>query len=75
VGLGFARSMGEFGSIVLISGNIPFKTEVASVHIYSQIETTNIPGAAALSLVLLAISLVALLLITVLSRWGSRYDR
>ena len=48
-GLGFARAMGEFGAVVLISGNIPFQTEVASFHIYGQIESDNVSGAAAIS--------------------------
>jgi sulfate transport system permease protein len=75
VGLGFARSMGEFGSVVLISGNIPFQTEVASVHIYGQIQSGNIAGAAAISIVLLATSLVALLAISGIERWGRKHDR
>jgi sulfate/thiosulfate transport system permease protein len=75
IGLGFARAMGEFGAVVLISGNIPFKTEVASVHIYSQIESDNVAGAAALSVVLLVVSLLTLLLITAVQYWGRRYDR
>ena len=53
VALAFARALGEFGSLVLISGNIPFKTEVSSVFIRSQIESGNLPGAAAVSVVLL----------------------
>ena len=52
--LGFARAVGEFGSVVLISGNLPFKTEVASVFIFGQIESDNVHGAAAVSVVLLA---------------------
>ncbi|HEX6508048.1 MAG TPA: sulfate ABC transporter permease subunit CysT [Chloroflexota bacterium] len=75
VGLGFARAMGEYGSVVIISGNIPFQTEVASVHIYGQIETDNVPGAAAISVVLLAVSLLVLLTITVLERWGAAHGR
>jgi sulfate transport system permease protein len=70
-GLAFARSLGEFGSVVLISGNMPFSTEVASVHIYAQIESGNLPGAAALSIVLLALSLVVLTAINVLARRGT----
>ena len=61
VGLGFARAIGEFGSVVLISGNIPFETEVAAVRIYSQVENDNITAAAAIAVVLLAISLAVLL--------------
>ena len=45
--LGFARALGEFGAVVLISGNQPFKTEVASVYIFGQIESDNVTGAAA----------------------------
>jgi sulfate transport system permease protein len=73
--LGFARSMGEFGAVVLITGNIPFKTEVASVHIYTLIESDNATGAAALSVVLLAISLLVLLSIALIERWGRKHDR
>jgi sulfate transport system permease protein len=59
--LAFARAVGEFGSVVLISGNIPLKTQVASVFVYGQIESDDVAGAAAVSVVLLAISLVVLL--------------
>lgn len=74
-GLGFARSMGEFGSIVLISGNIPFQTEVSSVQIFGRIQSGDLSGAAALSVVLLAISLLALLLIAGFQRWTTKHDR
>jgi sulfate transport system permease protein len=59
-GLAFARAIGEFGSIVLISGNIPFKTQIASVAIFNQVENDDPAGAAALSVVLLVISLLVL---------------
>jgi sulfate transport system permease protein len=75
VALAFARSVGEFGSLVLITGNLPFDTEVASVFIFGQIESDRAVGAAAVSVVLLAISLVVLLAISLASRWGSRHDR
>ena len=58
--LAFARALGEFGSVVLISGNIPNKTEVASVFIFGQIENDNAQGAAAVSVVLLVAALVLL---------------
>jgi sulfate/thiosulfate transport system permease protein len=70
--LAFARALGEFGSLVLISGNIPFKTEVSSVFIRSQIESGNVPGAAAVSVVLLAISLLLLIGVSLFARIGSR---
>jgi sulfate transport system permease protein len=74
-GLGFARAIGEFGSVVLISGNIPFETEVAAVRIYSQVENDNITAAAAIAVVLLAVSLTVLLVISVLERWSRKHDR
>jgi sulfate/thiosulfate transport system permease protein len=74
VALGFARSIGEFGSLVLISGNLPFKTEVSSVFIFGQIESNRVVGAAAVSVVLLAISFVVLLGISLLSRYAGRHD-
>jgi sulfate transport system permease protein len=67
--LAFARSIGEFGSVVLISGNIPFKTEVASVHIFSLVESDAASGAAAVSVVLLLVSLVTLIAFDIVRRW------
>jgi len=58
--LAFARAVGEFGSIILISGNKPFDTQVASVYVYKQLESDNLTGAAAVSVLLLALSLVVL---------------
>jgi sulfate transport system permease protein len=66
--LAFARAVGEFGSVVLISGNIPRHTEVASVLVFGQIESDAVASAAAVSVVLLAISLVVLLAIRRLGR-------
>ena len=74
VGLAFARAVGEFGSLVLISGNLPFKTEAASVFIFGQVESDRVGTAAAVSVVLLMISLVVLFGISLLSRWGGRRD-
>jgi len=73
--LAFARSVGEFGAVVLITGNIPFETQVASVYIFGQIESDNATGAAAVSVLLLAISLVILFAIGLINRWGTRHDR
>jgi sulfate/thiosulfate transport system permease protein len=70
VGLAFGRAVGEFGSIVLISGNLPYQTEVASVLVYAQIESGNTTGAAAVSVLLLAVSLVVLLTISFVARRG-----
>jgi sulfate/thiosulfate transport system permease protein len=72
VALAFARAIGEFGSLILISGNIPFKTEVASVFIFKQIEAGNTTAAAAVSVVLLTLSVAVLILI---NWWGRRSVR
>ncbi|MFL5885233.1 MAG: sulfate ABC transporter permease subunit CysT [Thermoleophilaceae bacterium] len=72
-GLALGRALGEFGSVVLISGNLPFKTEVASVWIFGQIQSDNVVGAAALSVVLLAASALVLGLLGRLSR--PRWER
>lgn len=60
-GLGFARALGEYGSVVLISGNLPFRTELASVRIYGLVESYDLPAAAAVALVLVVIALAVLL--------------
>jgi sulfate transport system permease protein len=71
--LSFARALGEFGSVVLISGNLPFKTEVGAVYIFNQVENDNVSAAASVSVVLLACALVVLGAMTWLSRRGSRH--
>jgi sulfate/thiosulfate transport system permease protein len=71
-GLAFARAISEFGATVLISGNIPLKTQVAPVFIYSQIESDRTVGAAAVSVVLLTLSLAMLLFLEYLQRFGRR---
>jgi sulfate/thiosulfate transport system permease protein len=68
--LAFARAVGEFGSIVLIAGNLPFRTEVASVFIFGRIESDSVTSAAAVSVVLLVLSLLVLLAIRGLGRFG-----
>jgi len=75
VALAFARAVGEIGSVVLISGNLPFKTEVASVFIIGQIESGSLAGAAAVSTVLLFLALIVLVLINLLAWYGRRHDR
>jgi len=74
--LAFARALGEYGSLILISGNIPFETEVSSVFIRSQIETGNESGASAVSVVLLALSVAMLIAVSLIARSGrSRGDK
>jgi sulfate/thiosulfate transport system permease protein len=60
-GLAFARAVGEYGSVVLISGNLPFKTEVASSWIFGLVQSDDIQAASAVSVVLVAIALLVLL--------------
>jgi sulfate/thiosulfate transport system permease protein len=74
VALAFARAIGEFGSVVLVSGNLPYKTEVASVYVFGRIESGDPRGAAAVSVVLLVISLGALLAIGLLRRRVAKHD-
>jgi sulfate transport system permease protein len=74
VALAFARAIGEFGSVVLISGNLPYKTEVASVFVFGRIETNQTQSAAAVSVLLLVITFGALLLIGAIRRSATRHD-
>ena len=73
-GLAFARAVGEFGSLVLITGMIPFETEAASVFIFSQVESDNPVGASAVSVVLLLVALVVLLFFGWLSKKALRHE-
>ncbi len=59
--LSFARALGEFGSLAIVAGNIPLRTQVATVYIYGQVEGGNLPAASAVSLVMLLIALVTTL--------------
>ena len=69
--LSFARAISEFGSTVLISGNLPFKTQVAAVHIFGQIQSDNTTGAAAVSTVLLLVALGVLVVLDLVQRWAA----
>jgi sulfate/thiosulfate transport system permease protein len=75
VALAFARAIGEFGAVILIAGNLPFKTEVASLYVFQRLNAGDTQGAAALAVLLLVISLVVLLGIGGLRRWATRHDR
>jgi sulfate transport system permease protein len=68
--LSFARAIGEYGSVVLIAGNIPFHTEIASVRILTQIENDQAAGAAATATVLLIVSFVVLGVLDVV-KWAA----
>jgi sulfate transport system permease protein len=72
-GLAFARALGEYGSIVLISGNLPFHTQVSSVYITNLVEDGDTHGAAAVSVTLLVIALFVLLALSFITRrWTAR---
>jgi sulfate transport system permease protein len=70
--LSFARAISEFGATVLISGNLPFQTQVAAVHIFGQIQSDNVAGAAAESTVLLVVALLVLVSLDLVQRWARR---
>jgi sulfate/thiosulfate transport system permease protein len=71
-GLAFTRAIAEYGSTVLLSGNLPFHTQVAAVNIMGRIEGDDTASAAAVSTALLIISFVVLLGLDLVQRWGSR---
>ncbi|UMG93817.1 sulfate ABC transporter permease subunit CysT [Nocardioides sp. TF02-7] len=70
--LSFARAMGEYGSLVLLSGNLPFESEVTSVRILSAIENDNRAGAAAIASLLLLISLLVIVALDIIQRRVAR---
>jgi sulfate transport system permease protein len=71
--LAFARALGEYGSVVFISGNMPFKTEIAAVLVVNRLEEFAYNEAAAIAVVLLAIGFVTLFAINLLERWMTRH--
>jgi sulfate transport system permease protein len=73
-GLAFARAIGEFGSVVLIGGGIPHKTEVSSQYIAKQIEIDRPASAAAVSVALLATSFLVLLVLRVVAARSQRHE-
>ena len=75
VALAFAKAVGEFGSLVIITGNIPFETEVSSVYIFGRIESGDSTSAAAVAVVLLALSFVTLLSIGAIRHFATKHDR
>jgi sulfate transport system permease protein len=75
VTLAFAKAVGEFGSLVIITGNLPFKTEVSSVYIFGRIESGDTASAAAVAVVLLVLSFGLLLSIGVIRHVATRHER
>lgn len=70
--LSFARAIGEYGSVVFISGNLPFKTEIVPLLIMTRLEEFNYPGAAILAVIILVISFSVMFLANTLQFWASR---
>jgi len=68
--LAFARALGEYGSVVFVSGNMPYKTEIAPVLIVARLEEFAYGEATAIAVVLLAASLAMLVVINLLERWS-----
>jgi sulfate transport system permease protein len=74
IALAFARALGEFGSVLLFAGGNP-DTTVSSVFIRNQVESDNLVGASAVSMVLLVASLLLLGCVSLIQRWAIRHDR
>jgi sulfate transport system permease protein len=70
--LAFARGAGEYGSVIFIAGNVPYKSEIAPLLIVTQLEEYNYAGAAAIACVMLIISFALLLLLNLLQHWQQR---
>ena len=72
-GVAFASALGEYGSVVFVSGNMPFKTEIAPVLIVARLEEFAYGEATAIAVVLLTLSFGLLALVNFLERWSKRY--
>lgn len=72
IALAFARAVGEYGSVVFISGNMPMRTEITPLLIITKLEQYDYAGATSLAVVMLVVSFLLLLLINVLQGWSAR---
>jgi sulfate transport system permease protein len=72
--LAFARALGEYGSVIFVSGNMPFRTEIAPKLIVERLEQFQYAEATAIAVVLLAASFLMLVPINLLERWSRRHD-
>jgi sulfate transport system permease protein len=70
--LAFSRALGEYGSVVFIAGNMPMKTEIASLLIITKLEQFDYAGATVIAVALLSLSLVAIILINLFQAWTAR---
>jgi sulfate transport system permease protein len=70
--LAFARALGEYGSVIFISGNLPMRTEITTLLIMTKLEQYDVPGATAIASVMLVASFTLLLAINLLQGWTRR---
>jgi sulfate transport system permease protein len=73
--MAFARSLGEYGSVVFIGANLPMKTQIVPHVIYEKLEQYDYKGATAIATVMLVASFIMLLLINLLQKWSRRYNK
>ena len=73
--LAFSRGVGEYGSVVFVSGNMPYKTEIAPILIVARLEEFAYGEATAIAVVLLIVSFLLLVLINLVERWSIRHER
>lgn len=73
--MSYGRAVGEYGSIVFISGNIPYKTEITPLMIFSRLEQYDYSGAAAIGVVMLVASLLIVLIGNKIETWGNRFRK
>jgi sulfate/thiosulfate transport system permease protein len=73
--MAFARAVGEYGSVVFISGNMPMRTEITPLLIITKLDQYDYAGATAIAVVMLVVSFVLLLAINLLQKWSSRRQR
>jgi sulfate transport system permease protein len=74
VAQGYSRAVGEYGSVVMISSNVPFRDLITPTLIIQKLEEYDLPAATVLGTVMLIFSLVSLLLINLIQVWGQRYQ-
>jgi len=72
VTMAFARAVGEYGSVVFISGNMPMKTEITPLLIITKLDQYDYAGATAIAVVMLAVSFAMLLTINLMQAWSGR---
>jgi sulfate/thiosulfate transport system permease protein len=70
--LTFARAIGEFGAIVIVAGNLPFRSQTAAVYVFGEVESENRLGASAVSLVMVAISFGLIMVVDRLQKWMAK---